>query len=381
MKKIISMILTTLLTACNGGFFEKDNTPTPFPLVAFKPEICIHQQWQINQGAGSGNDHLIFHPAVNQHTVFTANYNGEVHAADKYTGKTRWSTRTGCNLSGGASVSDHVVLVAGQAGELIALNESNGQILWRARTTSEVLANPAGSTGIALVKSIDGKLTAYSMQDGHLLWQVSQTEPTLILRGSSAPQVKGEQVVAGFANGNLINVNLLQGTEHWQQTIATPQGNFAIQRMIDVDADPIILNDRVYVATYQGKISALDLYSGRIYWEKGISSYTGIAADSEQVYVTDAKSHVWAFNARTGQINWHQAQLESRNITGPVLMGNYIVVGDQEGYLHWLCKQDGRFIARTRVNRSPILATPVVDFSQTLYVLTKNGYLATYRLG
>jgi outer membrane protein assembly factor BamB len=262
---------------------------------------------------------------------------------------------------------------------VIALNPDQGKSLWQSHASSEILAPPAASHGIVLAKAIDGKLVAFSAQDGHVLWRYHQQEPNLILRGASTPKVNNDIIIVGFANSNLAKINLNDGGLLWQKTIATPESSFAIQRMVDIDADPIIVGNRIYVATYQGKIAALELGSGKELWNHDISSYAGIAADQENVYVADASSHIWSFNSDNGGVNWRQIQLAARGITGPAIMGQFIVVGDAEGYLHWLNKHDGHFVARTYVNSSGIGAAPVVN-NNVLYVVTKDGHLSAYKL-
>ena len=150
--------------------------------------------------------------------------------------------------------------------------------------------------------------------------------------------------------------------------------------MVDIDADPVVYNNRVYVATYQGKISALELSSGKTVWTHEISSFTGLTVDGQRVYVSDASSNLWAFDAESGTVDWRQTQLVARNITGPASIASYIVVADQEGYLHWLSKQDGHFVARDHLNGFGVIATPVVN-NENVYVLTTDGHLAAYTLG
>lgn len=382
MKNIKSLFIgsvCTLLCACNG-FFDKDNTPPPSPLVNIKQEVNVHNAWSASANSGVGHDYLKLVPAVTDRAVFTASKDGTVSATEKMTGKRLWNVDTRISISGGPAAGGYLVIVGGRDGEVVALNQNDGKLLWSTKVSSEVLAAPAVTQNIVLVKALDGRVSALSAQDGHALWHYQQTEPTLILRGASAPQVGHESVIVGFANGSLAKLTLHDGSLHWEQTIAIPTGSFAIQRMIDVDADPIIANHRIYAATYQGRIAALEFATGKSLWTHDISSYSGIAADPERVYVADAKSHLWAFDTESGRVNWRQTQLEARNTTGPVVLGNYIIVGDEEGYLHWLNKQDGHFVARVRVDDSGILATPVVD-NNTVYVVTRGGRLAAYRLG
>lgn len=379
-KILFTCTISLLLCSCNG-FFEKDNTPTPASLVRFTPETKIHNLWYTSTGFGVGSDYLKLNPAISGDTIVAANKNGYMVAVDKRTGKKRWSVDTKLPISGGPTTKDGLVFVGTREGEVVAIDQHTGKTLWKNNLSSEILASPAAGNGIVVVKSIDGRVTAFSENDGHKLWSYQQTEPTLILRGSSAPQISHDSVIVGFANGNLTKLSLRNGNPSWQEMMATPQGTFAIERMIDIDANPIVYDNRIYAATYQGRISALNLSSGKPVWSHDISSYTGLAADNGHVFVTDAKSHVWGFNANSGLVDWRQTELNARNITGPVAMGNYIVVGDEEGYLHWLNKQDGQFAARARVAGFGVLATPVVDETDTLYVITKDGHLAAYTLG
>lgn len=378
--KLLSIgVLSTLLCACSG-FFDKDNTPPPSPLVNFKPEARVQTAWSSSPNSGAGSEYLRLVPAITEHTIYTASKDGTVTATDKQTGRKRWSVDTHVLISGGPSAHDGFVLVGSRDGEVVALREADGKSLWQSKVTSEILAAPAVTQDVALIKSIDGKLTALSTEDGHTLWHYQQTEPTLILRGASTPQISHHDAVVGFANGNLVKLTTNEGSLHWEETVSLPEGSFAIQRMVDIDADPIVLGDHVYAATYQGHIGSFDLATGKQLWNYDTSSYAGIAADHERVYVSDAKSNVWAFDAETGTVDWRQPQLEARNITGPATIGNYVVVGDEQGYLHWMSKQDGHFVARVQMDSSGILAAPIAD-NNVLYVVSKDGHLAAYTIG
>jgi outer membrane protein assembly factor BamB len=384
MKKSALKILTistlgALLCACNG-FFDKDNTPTPTPLTNFKPEASTRLKWYSNVNYGIGSDYLKMIPAVGGRAIFTASKDGTITATDKVTGSQLWKQTLPASLSAGAAANDGMVFVGSREGKVYALRESDGLPMWNVQVASEVLAPPAAAKGTVLVKTIDGQLTALDAKNGRALWHFQQTEPALILRGGSAPQVTHEDVIAGFANGNLAKLSLNEGSLQWQETVAVPTGSFAIQRMVDIDADPVVYNNRVYVATYQGRITALELGTGKTIWTHDISSFTGLSVDGQRVYVSDASSNLWAFDADTGTVDWRQTQLVARNITGPANIANYVVVADQEGYVHWMNKQDGHFVARNNVNRYGIIATPVVN-NEILYVLTTDGHLAAYTSG
>lgn len=377
-KLILIALLTSLLTACN--FFDKDNTPVPSPLCAYTPETNIHPIWRTNTGTKVAGEQLKPIPALADRAIFTTGKNGSVIATDKATGNRLWKTKVCSTDLSGAGTNSNLVFVGSLNGDVFALQQSNGGMVWRTKVSSEVLAPPAANNNMVLVKTLDGKLSALSAQDGHELWHYDQVEPNFLLRGSSSPQVTNNNVIVGFANGNLAKLSLRDGMVEWREPLTIPQGNFAIQRLIDIDADPVINNNRIYAATYQGRLVALELSSGKTIWSHDISVFAGLAADKQHVYVSDAKSHIWSFNGNSGSVNWRQSELEARNTTGPASIGNYIVVGDAEGYLHCLSKADGHIVGRLFVSKSGIVATPVVQ-NNILYVLSKDGSLASYTLG
>jgi outer membrane protein assembly factor BamB len=377
-KAVFLASLTASLAACNG-FFEKDNTPTPTPLTHYRPEVAPHRLWSVNTGTGAGDEYLKMSPAINDNIIVTAGVKGVITAVNKRNGQILWQNNTRMPMVAGPGIGDGIIVAVSSKGDILALQEANGRAIWKTSIAGEVIAAPAIARGIVVVKAVDGILRGLSVKDGHEVWSFKQTEPALILRGSSTPLVRDKNIIVGFANGNLAKVSLNDGQMYWQQAVAAPAGAFAIERMIDIDADPIVYNHHIYVATYQGSIASLDWTSGRTVWSHDISSYTGMTADSDTVFITDAKGDLWAFNADGGSVNWRQTQLEARILTGPADMGNYVVVGDAQGYLHWLSKSDGHFVARDNVG-SGIYTAPMVE-NNVLYALTNKGTLVAYRLG
>ena len=382
MKSIRSLLfitaLTLSLTACST-FFDKDNTPAPTPLTSFKPALTAKADWMTRTGPGAKNEYLKLTPAISDNQIFTSSNDGTVTALDKETGKKIWSVGLKNSITTGVALNENLLFIGTDRGELLALNKTNGNLVWHTRTSSEMLASAASADGIVLVKTVDGNLSAFKTTDGHLLWHYQQTEPTLILRGASVPQITNGTTVVGFENGALVKLSLQDGRPIWQSTIAQPTGSFAIQRMIDIDADPLIMGGRVYTATYQGQLAALELSTGRVLWTHDFSSDSGLASDGKALYATDVQGNVWAFDVDTGSVYWRQSQLLARGLTAPVLFANAVVVGDAEGYLHWLDKADGHFIGRAFTNKSGLLASPLAD-QNDLYIYTKDGHLGAYSI-
>ncbi|OGT22256.1 MAG: outer membrane protein assembly factor BamB [Gammaproteobacteria bacterium RIFCSPHIGHO2_02_FULL_42_13] len=379
MKKVLYRMSVIFFIIFLAACASKDNTLPPSPLVNFTPTLDVQQLWLVSAGNGSSKDYLRLTPVVSGQSVFVASSDGDLYSMDTQTGKTLWKTNVANSLTSGPSVDDGKVFVATGEGGVAALNQSTGEILWQTPVASEILSKPTSFKGTVLVKSIDGSLTALSASDGRQLWRFQQTVPSLILHASGQPEVAGSTVIAGFANGKLGAFNFKSGKLLWLQSIADPQGSTDVERMVDIDVNPVVINGIVYVATYQGYIAALDLKTGRLIWRHTISSYAGIAADYSRLYLSDAKSYVWGFNNDDGVVAWRQKSLLGRKITEPAILGDYVVVGDSEGYLHWMSKSTGKFVARSLVDESGLIAPPVAA-GNTLYAYTTGGNLYAFRV-
>lgn len=374
-KIAISLLFCLCLTSCST-FWEKDNTPPPANLVQFKPVITPHQLWGNRIGFESSRERLKLNPIITSHYVVATDTHGTITIVNKTTGKTYWKTTLNDMITAGVGADDTLVTVGTKNGLIIALNLLTKQRAWQVSIDNEILAAPVVYHDLVFVKTIDGRLIALASKDGHPIWSHHELEPNLILRRASVPQVAQGAVIIGYASGKLVKLSLNNGNVLWTQNIATPQGSFAIQRMIDIDANPVISGNLVFAATYQGKITALRVSDGSIIWDHDISTFTGMAIDATHVYITDTESKVWAFEKTTGKVIWKQTLLAYRNITSPAIQGNYLLVGDAQGGLHWLNKQNGSFVGRVQLGGS-IVADPITK-DKIVYILTQDGYLVAY---
>ena len=271
------------------------------------------------------------------------------------------------------------MLLGTSEGEAIALAQDGGDERWRIRLSSEILSPPAASSGVVVVRTVDGNLFGVNSTTGQRMWTYDRTVPVLTLRGTAAPVIEGEIVLCGFDNGRLAAISLLDGRRLWEARITLPSGRTEIERMVDIDAEPIAVGDAVYAVTYQGRVAALDLRTGRTRWRRDMSSYAGIGADDGSLYVTDDMSHVWALDRYSSASLWRQSKLQARMVTAPVPHRQYVVVGDGLGYVHVMHHEDGQFVGRTRIDSEGIAVPPIIE-EDTIYVLGKSGDLAALQL-
>lgn len=371
-----------LLTGCTmirETFFARDNTPPAAPLVDFAPTLSVQSLWRVRSGRGTNGDYIRLRPAVTGDRVITADVRGTVTAHNRMTGRRIWTVNVGEPISSGPSVDEEIVALGTKSAQVITLEQASGTPWWLVAVNNQVLGAPIITDELVLVKSVDDQLAAFDRYDGQKIWQHDTDSPDLILHAGSAPVAVDNRVVAGFADGSLAVFDMHTGELLWERQIAEPQGASEIERMVDIDADPIVSNGIIYVTTYQGNLVALSLAEGEVLWEQPLSSYTGLALSEDAVFVSDADSFLWAFDRTTGHILWVEQQLRNRQITAPVLLNDILIVGDGEGYLHWISAQSGQFLARNSVSRNAILAAPMADDGD-VYVLTEDGILEAFRV-
>jgi len=230
------------------------------------------------------------------------------------------------------------------------------------------------------VRSVDGRLHGLSAQDGGGLWLVEQSVPRLSLRGNAPPIIAGLTVVAGFDNGKLGAYDLTTGEASWEVALGAPQGRTELERLVDISAGVQVVGDDVYGVGYQGRAVSIALETGMVLWQRELSSYAGLGADWNNVYVTDADSEVVALNRRGGRPMWTHDKLRQRDLTAPTVIGEVLAVGDFEGYLHWLSVDDGGLLARTKAGGGRVTSAPRL-VGELLVAQTDSGDVAAFSAG
>lgn len=335
-----------LLSACSS---KGSPIAPPSPLSEFEPELEVVHRWGQQLAQGSYRYHLKLQTLVDGERVFAASHRGRVDAYASASGERLWQVELDAVLNTGPSDAGERLLFGGVA-ELIALNKDDGSIAWRAPVSSEVLSLPAWHRDIVVVHGVDGQIFGLDAKSGEQRWRHHENVPSLSLRGTGNPLIIGDEgVLVGTANGKLIALGLHDGRLLWETTIATARGRTELDRISDVDADLAVADGMAYAVSYQGILAAVALGGGQLQWNREIASSTGIVLDRDQLYVSDRDGVVWALARHNGETMWRQPALQYRALSAPVQQGNYLIVGDYDGYLHWLNKEDGRLVARMRI--------------------------------
>lgn len=393
---LLVLLIPFLLAGCSN---DDDNVIEPSPLPSFKSTATVKKLWATQVGRGVDGAYLSLRPAVTARWVFAASASGQLVKLDRETGSKLWSLDVGRSISGGVGAGYGLVAIGTANGEVLVYSEEEGSLLWEKAVGGQIMSVPAIAPDRIVVQSIDGRLHGLNREDGTVAWIFDTSIPILTLRGESSPVVIGGATLAGFANGKLAALDTRSGYVAWERVIGEARGRSELERLIDLDGRFWVSDKTVYAATYQGSVAAIDIPSGRLLWQRKLSSFSGVSEFLGQLYVVDDESVIHAMESLSGNELWQQDALRGRRLSAPTAYDRYLVVGDFEGYLHWLSYRDGSFVARVKVGvqrrpapgsklgvvvRGPNLdeglrAEPVV-YQDIVYVQANGGELAAYQI-
>lgn len=375
------LIALAILPGCKW-FKGKDKEPTdpPAKLVKYERTAAVKKLWSVDTGKGIDRTGGRPRPGYADGRVLVTDVDGGLLAYDAISGKRLWRIKVNERLVSGVGARDGLVVVGSIEGTVIAADVATGKERWRAAASSEILAAPVIVGEVVIVRSNDGLVHGFAASDGKRLWQFDRDVPLLSLRGNAPPIVNAGTVFIGYDNAKIVALRASDGTLLWEQNIARAEGRTELERMIDLDGDMKIVDDVLYAATYNGGVSALTLDTGRVLWNRDMSSYDGLAVSGNVLYAVDTDSQLWALDIRSGGSLWKQDKLLHRAVSTPVVTGDYLLVGDFQGYLHWLKREDGATAARLRLGKKPIRSTALV-VGERVYVSSIDGHFAAYQLG
>ena len=375
--------MLSVVTGCGfsdwvrNPFGDDEDPRAPAELLDVVSETTINRNWRINVGNGQGDNYKKLTPVVDGGFVFAASDDGEIIAVNTINGDLMWQTKVEKSITGGVGAGDGIVMIGTEAAELIVFNQSNGEEVWRASVSSEILSQPKTNGDIVVAQTVDGKLIALNREDGMQRWTYETTLPALTLRGTSSPILTSEgTVVAGFSNGILVSVAAEDGVYVWEERVAVPEGQYDIERVIDVDGELLVDGSRILAASYQGNLMAFDIASGQIVWGMEASSYHGMDQGFGNIYYSDDKSHLIALRNNSSDVVWQNEELQYRDLTAPKTISNYVAIADYEGYLHLVSQIDGRIVGRTRIDNDGIRSN-LIDDDGKLIVYGNSGSLVS----
>jgi len=378
-SKLVGVGVLALVTGCSSvpqlsalsklnPFSSKKTTDQPAPLVELKGSMAVRTAWKLDIGKAGA---FTFSPALAGNTVVVAGNGGDIARVEAATGKLLWRIKAGTELSTGASTDGNLIVVGGDKGKLLAF-DMDGKKLWDAQLSSELLSAPAVAQGVVVARSLDNRIVGLDAKTGQVKWTTQRTSPPLTLRTAPGMVVTGTDVIVAQPAGKLSALIAATGAPRWDLEVGVSRGATELERVTDIGGDPVLFEKDVCAVSYQGRVGCFETATGTQRWTRDLSSQVGVAVDQLYVFAPDDKGALFAYNRDTGANAWKNDKLAFRRLSTPVSYGRAVAVGDYQGYVHFLSREDGSFLARAATDGSQVIGTPVVAGSHLIFQ-TQNG--------
>lgn len=375
-RKLVGVGVVALLAGCStlsslNPFADKDKSGQPAPLVELKGTMAARTAWKLDIGK-SRNYKLS--PALADNTVIVASGDGNIARVEAASGREIWRIKAGMPLTAGVATDGNQIALGGAKGMLLVF-DMDGKPLWKAQLSSEIMSSPALAQGIVVARSIDNRIVGFDAKTGEKKWTVQRVAPPLTLRLAPGMAIADKDVIVAQPGGKLASLILATGAPRWEIEVGVARGATELERVTDIGGSPVVFESDVCAVSYQGRVGCFGLADGSARWTRDLSSDVGVAVDQRFVFVPDDKGALYAFNREGGANAWKNDKLSFRRLSTPVSYGRAVAVGDYQGIVHFLSREDGQFLARVALDGSAITANPVVAGSHLIFQ-TQNGTVA-----
>lgn len=350
---------------------KSDARNPPAALEDFNPTLTVQTAWSASVGNAKA---FAFTPAIASDSVFAAAADGTVMRIDAATGRSLWRINAEARLTAGVGSDGTTVAVVAEKGILMAF-DANGNLRWKGQASSEILSAPAVGQGLVIVRSVDNRIAAYDAESGTRRWVAQRTSPPLTLRTAPGIVIAGSSAYVALPGGRLVALALSNGGARWEIAVGDPKGTTELERIADLSGAPVVVRGDVCAVAYQGRVACFDAASGAPRWAKDFSSDVGIGFDDRFVYAADERGAVTAFARDNGSGIWRNNKLANRRLSAPVSAGRAVAVGDAKGYIHFLSREDGAFVARVSTDGSPVIAALPLVAGKSAIFQTQEGTL------
>lgn len=356
-----------LLSACSST----PDKPKPAPLPAVSGELAIKKVW--TNAVGPVTTPLL--ASVQSGRVALASSEGQLVLLDGLTGKDIWRLKLTDRIQAGVGGDGQRFAVVTQRNEVVAIED--GKVVWRHALSALSLTPPLVAGGRVFVLSADRTVTALDGASGQKIWAQQRTGEPLVLNQAGLLIPFGDNLLVGWG-GRLAALNPSNGAARWETLLATSRGTNEVERLVDLVAGADRLGNMVCARAFQSSVACVDASRGSNLWSRTSQGHTGIAGDESMVFGAESDSKVHAWQRQGGQTVWSQEGLRFRGLSAPLVLGRSVVLGDSEGLLHFLSRQDGKPLQRVATDGSAIVGRPVA-VDQTMVVVTRTGGVYGYR--
>lgn len=349
MHVAVLALMTTAVVGCNRGIKPVVNDPVKLVQIA-QPISVLQPVFSVDVGnkKASKKDPLNLQVGYGNEQIITASRGGDLTGFNT-AGQRLWSVNVDDQITGGVTLDEfsQTAIISTRGGLVMAFDSATGAKRWQKQLSGSVLTPALISNNRVVLSANDGFLHGLSLQNGQSVWQFATQVPAISIRGTAAPTLLDDKTaLLATADGRLHALTIDSGLPLWSRRVGVGTGSSEVERMSDVDGMPIINNNQLFAISYSGQLIGIDLASRQVMFVNELASLKSLAVNAQQIVATSLDGKVVAYDRTNGQVMWESEALAYRALTNPVMIGNYIAVGDLEGVVHLFDPATGDIVSR-----------------------------------
>ena len=366
-------IASAVLVGCSSNKV-KEAKPNPLPKIIQQQKL--NKVFSQSVSSTDEAEALRLQLDTDNGVIFTIDPDGQVSA---YQAKKRlWKSKISKQeLTAGVEASDGIVIVGNRKGQLFALDQTSGEKKWTAQLSGAILSPSLIQSGRVITVANDGTVFAHDAVSGQQVWAYKLPNVQFSLRGQAAPvRLDDRTVLIASANAYIYAIDVISGVPRFQRRVAMSEGRSDIQRLVDIDGDPVVAGQYVVTSSFQGQVTVTDLASQRVVWSEDASSTNRPEVFEDKVFISTVDGKLNAYSLSTGESVWKNDSLLNRQLSNPVMLGQNLVVVDLDGVIHLIDPATGKLIGRAKTS-GEVRSLRVID--NQLYVATRKGALSIWQ--
>ena len=366
-SRLLVVGLALLVSACSTGPEKPKASPLPVVSGSFKVQAAWKSQ------IGTTSSHLL--ASVHGQQLAVASTQGQLALIDILSGRDVWRINLNTPIQAGVGGDGRRFAVVTQANELVVAQA--GQVLWRQVLPALSYTPPLVAGDRVFVMTGDRAVAAFDAESGQRLWGQQRSSDPLLLRQAGLLMPLGDNLLVGWG-GRLASLNPLTGAVRWETLVGVTRGTNEVERLVDLVAGASRQGNSLCVRSFQTSVACLDGLTGRMVWSRPAQGHQGLDGNDQTLVGVESDGKVLAWQRSTGNPLWSQDALRFRGLSMPSLLNQAVVVGDQEGWVHFLSPQDGKALQRVATDGSAIMGKPILA-GQMLVVVTRTGGVFGFR--
>ena len=380
MHVAVLAVMSTAVIGCNRGIKPVVNDPVKLVQIA-QPISVLQPVFSTDVGnkKSSKKDPLDLQVGYTNEQIVTASRGGELTGFNN-TGERLWSVDVDEQITGGVALDalSQTAIISTRSGKVMAFDSATGEKRWQQQLSGSVLTPALITNNRVVLSANNGFLHGLSLQTGQSVWQFATQVPAISVRGSASPTLlDNKTALLATADGRLHAVTADNGLPQWSRRVGVGAGSSEVERMSDVDGAPIVDKNQMFAISYSGQLLGIDLASRQVMFVNEQASLKALAVNTQQVIATGLDGKVVAYDRNTGAVLWESEELAYRHLTNPVMIGNYIAVGDLDGVVHLFDPASGKIVSR--VETKGALSSLQVQGSR-LMTQSTSGQVAIWQL-